>query len=87
MNRLIIDLHAHPQLKPLNSSENERDKRDYRNLASCNTGFEMRKVDKIFTRIENKKGVDYFHEELQPEYSFLKNEAEKSKYKQNKMGV
>ncbi len=157
MNHLIIDLHAHPQLKPLNSGETERDARGiwgkydespfcgqlnrpirkalqrikkksqtnfdqalegnvrgiflamgpvernffkpeirnlllrlflkekhYRNLAACITGFDMEKVDKIFRRIENRKGVDYFNEELQPEYDFLKSEADKSKGREKK---
>jgi microsomal dipeptidase-like Zn-dependent dipeptidase len=160
MNNLIIDIHAHPQLKPLNSGEDARASKgiwesfeesrfcnllnrqirkaleqtkkesqanlnqalegnvkgifpamgpvernffkpdirhillrltipeiQYRDLACCITGFEMSKVHKIFNRIENGLGVDYFHEELQPEYEFLKNEAEKSKNQTNKMVI
>jgi len=158
MNYPIIDLHAHPQLKPHNSSEADRDlngiwgkfeesascgslnrqirkaleetkkksqanfeqaikgdvrgvflamgpvernffkpeirhlllrclirEKQYRNLAACITGFDMAKVDKIFNRIENQKGIDYFNEELQPEYLFLKNETDKSTGNTNKM--
>ena len=160
INHLIIDLHAHPQLKPLNSGDSERDakgiwekfdetpfcgqlnspirkalqriekksqanfdqalegnvrgvflamgpvernffkpkirnlllrlflkEKHFRNLAACITGFDMEKVDKIFRRIENRQGIDYFNEELQPEYDFLKSEADKSKDRQKKMVI
>jgi microsomal dipeptidase-like Zn-dependent dipeptidase len=160
MNRLIIDLHAHPQLKPINSSEEKRDlkgiwgtfgesqlcgelnkylrrslneiqresqanfdqalagnvngvflamgpaernffkphpqhillklilkRRDYRKLAACITGFDIDKVDRIFRRIENKKGVDYFNEELVQEYEFLTTEAAKSENREHKMVI
>jgi microsomal dipeptidase-like Zn-dependent dipeptidase len=160
MKNLIIDLHAHPQMKPLNTSEEKRNskgiwgefgespscsqlnkkiraaikktgktsqanfdqalkgnvrgifvamgpvernffkpdvrnlflklflkERQYRNLAACITGFNIEKVDKIFKRVENRKGVDYFSEELQPEYLFLKSEAEKSTGQSKKMVI
>lgn len=160
MNRLIIDLHAHPQLKPVNSSEQDRKlkgiwkkfedspscgelnrslrnslndtkkksqtnfdqalagnvrgvflamgpvERDffkpdprhfllklvlkrsqYRNLAACISGFDMNKVDKIFRRIENRKGIDYFNEELQDEYEFLTGEAAKSQSQSKNMVI
>ncbi len=46
-------------------------KKDYKKLARSVTGFAMSKIDKIFERIDNKKGVDYFNEELQPEFQYL----------------
>ncbi|TVQ02065.1 MAG: hypothetical protein EA359_12675 [Balneolaceae bacterium] len=160
MNRLIIDLHAHPQMKPINSSDAEREmkgiwkkfeesqycgelnrqlrnslsetkkksqanfeqaiegnvrgvflamgpverdffkpdprhfllklilkRRQYRNLAACITAFDIQKVDKIFTRIENKKGVNYFNEELMEEYKFLIDQVKKSQNQPNKMVI
>lgn len=140
----IIDLHAHPQLKPLNASDAERlqkgiwkkfaespqcdnlnfllrfatgstKKRSQSNFdqalkgnvkgvflamgpvernffdpkrnhfilklllrtrsmpdfAACITGFDIEKVHKVFNRIKNQRGIDYFHEELVDEYNFL----------------
>jgi hypothetical protein len=160
MKQLIIDIHAHPQLKPVNSGDAQRKlkgiwkkfdeseycgelnnqlrkslketkktsqsnfdqaitgnvrgvflamgpvernffkpkprhlllklvlkRSQYKNLAACITGFDMDKVDKIFRRIENKKGVDYFNEELVDEYIFLTAEAEKSQQSPNTMVI
>lgn len=46
-------------------------KKDYKNLARSVTGFSMDKVDRIFDRIEQGKGVDYFGSELQSEFQYL----------------
>ncbi len=144
----IIDIHAHPQLKPLNASEAERKEkgiwksftqsarcynlnsllrgaitntrkssqsnldqalagnvkgvflamgpvernffdpqrnhflirlilrtRRMPDLAACITGFDLEKVRKVFNRIKNQKGVDYYSEELLDEYAFLVEQA------------
>ncbi|MEK6616833.1 MAG: membrane dipeptidase [Bacteroidota bacterium] len=44
---------------------------DYKKLARSVTGFCMDKVDSIFKRIKEKKGIDYFNEELLPEFQYL----------------
>nr|MBS0038503.1 membrane dipeptidase [Saprospiraceae bacterium] len=40
-------------------------------FAACLTGFDIEKVEKIFTRVREKRGIDYYLEELLPEYQFL----------------
>ncbi|TVR89087.1 MAG: hypothetical protein EA411_03050 [Saprospirales bacterium] len=44
-------------------------------FASCITGFDLEKVDKIFKRVRERLGIDYYTEELLPEYQFLMEEA------------
>ena len=46
-------------------------KKDYKKLARSVTGFCMPKIEKIFKRIEEKIGVDYFNEELIPEFNYI----------------
>ena len=40
-------------------------------FAACITGFDIEKVHKVFNRIKNQEGVDYYNEELLDEYTFL----------------
>ncbi len=40
-------------------------------FAACVTGFDIEKVKKIFSRIQKKRGLDYYREELLEEYDFL----------------
>jgi len=42
-----------------------------RDFATCLTGFDREKVDKIFDRISRNEGINYYAEELIDEYNFL----------------
>ena len=46
-------------------------KTDYNKLARSVTGFCMAKVNKILERIRLGKGIDYFNEELLPEFQYM----------------
>ncbi len=44
-------------------------------FAACITGFDIDKVKKVFRRISEQQGVDYYGEELLGEYDFLVQQA------------
>ncbi len=49
--------------------------RHLRPMAACVSGLPIDKVNRIFKRIDEKEGIDYFSEELVKEYQYLVNQA------------
>ncbi len=54
---------------------------DYAYLGAAVSGFPLEKVRKIIKRVEQKRGIDYFNEELVKEYRFITQQP-----KQNNIG-
>jgi hypothetical protein len=51
---------------------------DYVHLGAAVSGFPAEKVQKIIRRVKQKRGVDYFNEELVKEYQFILNQPRKN---------
>lgn len=53
-------------------------KRHLEPMATCVSGLPRDKVEAIFERIEQNRGIDYFTEELEKEYRYIVDESEQS---------
>ena len=51
---------------------------DYAYLGAAVSGFPLEKVKKIIRRVKQKRGIDYFNEELVKEYQFILNQPRKN---------